>query len=129
MTDIIERLRAGEPCCADPCRVLEARSGCLCATAADEIERLRAERNEALHQLSRTARFAGWWEGAGPWITQVLAECAHDLGSHIRHEYHVAGWVTGDPMPRRMRRELEPVDEARRVLELLEAKMQESKNG
>jgi len=26
---------------ADPCRVREAASGCLCATAADEIERLR----------------------------------------------------------------------------------------
>ena len=41
MTDIVERLRAGGPC-PDPCRVQEAKSGCTCAEAADEITRLRA---------------------------------------------------------------------------------------
>ena len=41
-TDIITRLRAGEPCGTDPCRDMKAASGCLCAAAADEIERLRA---------------------------------------------------------------------------------------
>lgn len=39
--DIVTRLRAGEACRDDPCRVKEAASGCLCATAADKIERLR----------------------------------------------------------------------------------------
>jgi hypothetical protein len=39
MTDIVERLRAG--ICGDPCKVKDARSGCECAEAADEIERLR----------------------------------------------------------------------------------------
>jgi hypothetical protein len=41
-TDLLSRLRRGDPCCADPCRVKEARSGCIYAAAADEIERLRA---------------------------------------------------------------------------------------
>ena len=40
-TDIVPRLRSGEACVNDPCRVMEAASGCLCAAAADEIERLR----------------------------------------------------------------------------------------
>jgi hypothetical protein len=39
MNDIVERLRAG--ICEDPCKVKDARSGCECAEAADEIERLR----------------------------------------------------------------------------------------
>lgn len=39
-TDLLARLRVGD-ICADPCRMMEARSGCLCAAAADEIERLR----------------------------------------------------------------------------------------
>lgn len=50
MTDIVERLRAGEPCvecCGDHCAVMEVRSGCLCAIAADTITALRAE-NERL---------------------------------------------------------------------------------
>ena len=42
MTDIVERLRIGrETCGVDMCRTREARSGCTCAEAADEIERLR----------------------------------------------------------------------------------------
>jgi hypothetical protein len=47
MTDIVERLRRGEACINDPCRMMDARSGCCCAEAADEIERLR----EALSDL------------------------------------------------------------------------------
>lgn len=46
-TDLLARLRAGEPCSDDPCRVKEARSGCICAAAAAEIERLRALLAEA----------------------------------------------------------------------------------
>ena len=42
MTDIVERLRIGrETCGVDMCRIREAKSGCTCAEAADEIERLR----------------------------------------------------------------------------------------
>jgi len=41
-TDIVTRLRSGqEPCGTNSCRVMDARSGCLCAAAADEIEKLR----------------------------------------------------------------------------------------
>jgi hypothetical protein len=46
MSDIVERLRAGEPCgeisSEYACGVKTAESGCQCAMAADEIERLRA---------------------------------------------------------------------------------------
>jgi hypothetical protein len=43
MMDIVERLRRGEPCDGgNQCRIMEASSGCTCAEAADEIERLRA---------------------------------------------------------------------------------------
>ena len=42
MTDIVDRLRAGEPCseAGDRCKVMNGPSGCLCAIAADEIARL-----------------------------------------------------------------------------------------
>lgn len=43
MSDLVERLRAGIENCGDRCKVREAKSGCECAEAADEIERLRAE--------------------------------------------------------------------------------------
>jgi hypothetical protein len=44
MTDIVERLRKGLELChaTGKCRIMDARSGCECAEAADEIERLRA---------------------------------------------------------------------------------------
>jgi hypothetical protein len=42
VTDIVERLRDALDTCDDSrCKVREARSGCTCAAAADEIERLR----------------------------------------------------------------------------------------
>lgn len=41
MTDtLVRHLRIG--ICDDKCRSMEARSGCMCAEAADEIERLKA---------------------------------------------------------------------------------------
>jgi hypothetical protein len=56
MTDIVERLRIGrETCGVDMCRIREARSGCTCAEAADEIERLReccTYFYEALHDIA-----------------------------------------------------------------------------
>ena len=43
MSDIVERLQSGdETCGVNKCRVMEAKSGCLCAEAAAEITRLRA---------------------------------------------------------------------------------------
>lgn len=45
MSDIVERLRAGEVCLETGgarCWEMSARGGCLCAIAADEIEQLRA---------------------------------------------------------------------------------------
>ena len=47
MTDIVERLRdRGKTCGIDRCSVRDAASGCTCAIAADEIERLR----EVIHK-------------------------------------------------------------------------------
>ena len=40
MIDIVEVMRTGRVC-DDKCCVMEAKFGCLCAEAADEIERLR----------------------------------------------------------------------------------------
>ena len=41
--DLVARLRAGgETCGADTCKVKDARSGCLCALAANRIEQLEA---------------------------------------------------------------------------------------
>ncbi len=51
-SDIVERLRAGEACseisAEYACAVKNAASGCQCAEAADEIERLRALYDEAM---------------------------------------------------------------------------------
>jgi hypothetical protein len=49
MSEIVERLRYGEPCiesCGDRCKVRDTRSGCTCAEAADEITRLEARVKE-----------------------------------------------------------------------------------
>jgi hypothetical protein len=46
MTDIVERLRQGDMCQGSSCRIKEAASGCVCAEAANEIERLRKELGE-----------------------------------------------------------------------------------
>lgn len=45
MSDIAKLMRNGNPCRSGPdlCKVRNAESGCECAMAADEIERLRAE--------------------------------------------------------------------------------------
>lgn len=51
--DLVKRLRiGGETCGTDACKVKDARSGCLCAIAADRIERLEAAlRKIAQHDL------------------------------------------------------------------------------
>lgn len=48
MSDILEVMRTGMPCvdAGRRCKAMEARSGCDCARAADEIERLRAALKE-----------------------------------------------------------------------------------
>jgi len=56
--DIVERLRNGEPCKEasgdNHCKVMDARSGCLCAIAADTITALTAE-NERLQSIITAA--------------------------------------------------------------------------
>lgn len=44
MSDIAEYMRQGGPCIElnERCKVMDAASGCACAKAAAEIERLRA---------------------------------------------------------------------------------------
>ena len=43
MSDLVKRLRSGEPCGDDKCRTMTESSGCLCSAAADRIEELEAE--------------------------------------------------------------------------------------
>lgn len=43
MSDLIENLRVGYQCQPDDCAMKNARSGCICAEAADQIEQLEAE--------------------------------------------------------------------------------------
>src|SRR5512139_1782560 len=52
--ELVKRLRAGEPCAdmANKCRAMEARAGCICAEAADALERLAALLREAQESVS-----------------------------------------------------------------------------
>lgn len=56
MTDIVERLHNGEPCGEDRCMVMIGGS-CICAEAADEIERLRIAYEEAYQSAQAQAGF------------------------------------------------------------------------
>ena len=59
MTDIVERLRNGHDTCDfNKCRVREAKSGCTCAEAADEIERLREACKNVSSYISVRDQFA-----------------------------------------------------------------------
>ena len=61
MTDIVERLRIGrETCGVDMCRTREARSGCTCAEAADEIERLRGALRDIAEDQEGDYDFIVW---------------------------------------------------------------------
>ncbi len=51
---VIRHLRIG--ICDDKCRVMEAKSGCMCAEAADVIERLTSERDEWKHKWMAMAQ-------------------------------------------------------------------------
>ena len=54
--DIVKRLRGGgETCGIDRCKTMDAASGCLCAIAADEIERLRDKCDKQAMILRRLA--------------------------------------------------------------------------
>ena len=56
MSDIVEKLRAGEICseisAEYACGVKNAASGCQCATAADRIEQLESDLSDALTDLN-----------------------------------------------------------------------------
>lgn len=57
MSDIVESLREGMICEVEgaKCAVMDARSGCICAEAADEIEELRAK-DQHWNEHLRTAQ-------------------------------------------------------------------------
>ena len=76
MTDIVERLRSGDVCDQSDstrCKVMNAKSGCDCAEAADTITALRDELNRWL---------------TGEEIRAMQAEVAkeRDCGQHYREE-------------------------------------------
>lgn len=73
MDDIVKSLRKGVPCIeaagcevSGPCKIMNAHSGCACAEAADEIERLRAGNRDL--QL--------WWDNLRPDHARLEAENA-----------------------------------------------------
>jgi hypothetical protein len=51
MSDVLQRLR-----CTVPCSVEDARSGCHCAEAREEITALRAENERLRAELDRVAK-------------------------------------------------------------------------
>ena len=84
------------------------------------IARLTAERNDALKRLCEVSRQLGWWKGAAAGLIALLEECANDL------EAEVLANGEGD---RRTKRDLEPVVEARRMVEIVRHKLKEEENG
>ena len=77
-TDIVARLRQG--CFSDPCRMMEARSGCTCAEAADEIERLRATLREIRRDIEEAADDIVWMRGG--------IETVHDRITAVLGDQH-----------------------------------------
>ena len=53
---LAQRLRTG--ICDQPCKAKEARSGCECAEAADEIERLTAAHAALVEALTKVLELA-----------------------------------------------------------------------
>ena len=83
MSDIVERLRNGEPCRATSgvrCRFMDARYGCLCAIAADEITRLTAEVEQNTIDFEEYRRDVERLRAA-------LRECEAELNAYYRMEY------------------------------------------
>ena len=59
--ELVKRLRSGgETCGIDACKIRDAKSGCLCAIAADRIEALEAALREILQVGSATENLALW---------------------------------------------------------------------
>jgi len=93
--DLVTRLRAGYPCkeaAADGCcKVMDARSGCLCAEAAAEITRLRAE-------VERLRAALEAWNGAVR--IDVLMEGSRYMGvepSRGRHAWELTRAALNPP--------------------------------
>ena len=57
--DIVQRLRDAEPCQESVCKLRDVRSGCCCASAADEIEQLRSTLKDILFVAEHGTPAAG----------------------------------------------------------------------
>lgn len=83
---VISRLRDGVSCDDSQgkrCRMMEARSGCTCAMAADEIERLRAALESCESWVDRWTTHAGNCEG-GDRCTCGRAAVLYEAGVALR---------------------------------------------
>lgn len=78
MTDIVERLRGGEPCWdamgGGACRVRNAASGCACAMAADEITRLRDGMQAMANAMAEQVRTVRVLRAQNAELAQALRE-------------------------------------------------------
>jgi hypothetical protein len=119
MTDIVERLRLQKSCAAWYCDETDA----TLEDAAGEIERLRAERAEAVAALALYRAENGCtrgqrttqWCGEATRLREALKACADDLEAEVCARY--AG--TQDLYPserRRFDRDMEAVTAARQLL-------------
>lgn len=107
MSDLVERLKAGEPCLWDDiggnsnvCKVRDARSGCICAEAADRIEALEAE-NASLStwQCEFTDGKSGIVYGEGGGTYCAMARRVEALEAALRYALPLVekyAWTQGD---------------------------------
>jgi hypothetical protein len=94
MTDIVEKLHRGEGCLEEggkTCISMDAESGCLCAIAADEITRLRAE-VERLKSDRASAEPDWFWrdldpDDSGDTVEEALRHMPQGVVCHIRSSY------------------------------------------
>ncbi len=100
MSDIVERLNRGEGCLEEggkTCISMDAESGCLCAIAADEITRLRADiinykiGNKDLQdhcaEMEQTAIDLEEYRRDVERLRAALRECEAELNAYYRMEY------------------------------------------
>lgn len=60
--ELVKRLRSGgETCGIDACKIRDAKSGCLCAIAADRIEALEAALRGIAYMVPKTDSNGFWW--------------------------------------------------------------------
>lgn len=92
MSDIVERLRVGEACKENGgvCAVMDARSGCLCAIAADTITALRAENEKLRAALERIG-----YTKAGD-VGATLSECVNIARAALDGQSAPSGWRPDD---------------------------------